>query len=142
MIVQDCFLECEKIKVNSVKYKCLSCKKDYSNKPHKELKTGFKNTFEFFNDDFNKVVLLLRKGVYPYEYMDEWEKFNETSSPEKFAWHAALKGTRVDVELLTNIDMLLFLRARSLVVSDLRSVTKGSRFEPGCQLCAEVSSLQ
>ena len=30
----------------------------------------------------------------------------------------------------------------SLVVSDLRSETKGSRFESGCQLCAEVSSLQ
>ena len=35
-----------------------------------------------------------------------------------------------------------YVRARSLVVSDLRSVTKGSRFESGCQLCAEVSSLQ
>ena len=31
---------------------------------------------------------------------------------------------------------------KSLVVSDLRSETKGSRFEPGCWLCAEVSSLQ
>ena len=28
------------------------------------------------------------------------------------------------------------------LVSDLRSETKGSRFESGCQLCAEVSSLQ
>ena len=36
----------------------------------------------------------------------------------------------------------LGLRARSLVVSDLRSETKGSRFESGCQICAEVSSLQ
>ena len=26
---------------------------------------------------------MLRKGVYPYEYMDDWEKFNETSYPEK-----------------------------------------------------------
>ena len=34
------------------------------------------------------------------------------------------------------------IRARSLVVSDLRSETKGSRFESGCQLCAEVNSLQ
>ena len=24
-------------------------------------------------------ILLLRKGVYPYEHMDSWEKFNETS---------------------------------------------------------------
>ena len=30
--------------------------------------------------------------------------------------------------------------AHSLVVSDLRVETKGSRFESGCYLCAEVSS--
>ena len=23
------------------------------------------------------------RGVYPYEYMDDWEKFNETLLPEK-----------------------------------------------------------
>ena len=34
------------------------------------------------------------------------------------------------------------LRARSLVVSDLRGETKGSRFESGCYLFTEVSSLQ
>ena len=27
--------------------------------------------------------MLLRKGVYPYEYIDEWEKFNEIPLPEK-----------------------------------------------------------
>ena len=27
--------------------------------------------------------MLLRKDVYPYEYMDDWEKFNETSFHEK-----------------------------------------------------------
>ena len=36
---------------------------------------------------------------------------------------------------------LLTFCMRSLVVRDLRSETKGSRFEPGCNLCAEVSSL-
>ena len=30
----------------------------------------------------------------------------------------------------------------SLVVRDLRSETKGSRFESSCYICAEVSSLQ
>ena len=33
-------------------------------------------------------------------------------------------------------------RARSLVVSNLRLETKGSRFESGCRQCAELSSLQ
>ena len=34
------------------------------------------------------------------------------------------------------------LRARRLAVSDLRSGTKGSRFEPGCRLYAEMSPPQ
>ena len=29
------------------------------------------------------LFMLLQKRVYPYEYMDDWEKFNETSLPEK-----------------------------------------------------------
>ena len=29
------------------------------------------------------MILLLRKGVHPYEYMDDWKKFNKTSLPEK-----------------------------------------------------------
>ena len=37
--------------------------------------------------------------------------------------------------------LLEFLYLRSLVVSDLRSETKGSRFQFGCNLCAEVLSL-
>ena len=34
--------------------------------------------------------MLLRKGVYPYEYMDEWEKFNETNLPEKEKFYSNL----------------------------------------------------
>ena len=36
------------------------------------------------------LVLLLRRGVYPYEYMDELEKFNEILLPEKDKFHSNL----------------------------------------------------
>ena len=49
------------------------CKKDYSNKFHEKLKKQFKNTLKFSNKDINKFILLLRKGVYPYQHMDDWE---------------------------------------------------------------------
>ena len=42
----------------------------------------------FCNDDLNKFVLSLRKGVYPYEHMDSWEKFDETSIPPKEAYYS------------------------------------------------------
>ena len=50
---------------------------NYPKKVDEELKKKFKNSFEFSNIDINKFILLLRKGLYPYEYMDDWEKFNE-----------------------------------------------------------------
>ena len=34
--------------------------------------------------------MLLRKGVYPYDYMDSWEKLNETSLPDKEAFYGEL----------------------------------------------------
>ena len=33
---------------------------------------------------------MLRKGVYPYEYMDSWERFNETSLPPKKSFYSEL----------------------------------------------------
>ena len=34
--------------------------------------------------------MLLRKGVYTYEYMDSWEIFDESSLPDKKAFHIEL----------------------------------------------------
>ena len=73
-----------------IKHKCLSCNKNYSNKIDKELKKRFNNTFKFSNNDINKFILLLRKGVYPYEYMDDWERFNETTLYEKEKFYSNL----------------------------------------------------
>ena len=32
----------------------------------------------------------MRKGVYPYEYMGDWKKFNETSLPEEKDFYSHL----------------------------------------------------
>ena len=33
---------------------------------------------------------MLRKGVYPYEYIDSWERFDEASLPDKKSFHSEL----------------------------------------------------
>ena len=47
----------------------------------------------------NKFSLLLQKGVYPYEYMDDWQKFNETFLPEKEDFYSV-----INMENITNTD--------------------------------------
>ena len=77
------------IKNNRLYYKCKECN-DESYKSMNGLIEKFPNTYRFCNGDVNKFVLLLRKGVYPYEYIDSWEKFNETSLPDKKAFYSEL----------------------------------------------------
>ena len=47
------------------------------------LKKKFANTYKFANQDINTFILLLQLGVYPYEYIDDWQEFNGKSLPEK-----------------------------------------------------------
>ena len=39
---------------------------------------------------------MLRKGVYPDEYMDSWERFNETSLPSKKDFYSSLNMENID----------------------------------------------
>ena len=39
---------------------------------------------------------MLRKGAYPYEYMDNWERFNETSLPSKESFYSNLNMEDID----------------------------------------------
>ena len=50
-------------------------------------------------EHINKFVLLLRKGVYPYEYMDSWERFSEISLPSKEDFYSNL-----NMEDISDID--------------------------------------
>ena len=55
-----------------------------------ELNEKFPNTYQFCDRDTNKFSLLLRKGVYLYEYMDSWENFNQTELPDKESFYSKL----------------------------------------------------
>ena len=83
--------ECEFIglKDNRLKYKCKECD-DKSTKSVDDLIKKFPITYKFCDGNLNKFALLLRKGVYPYEYMDSWERSNETLLPPKKAFYSEL----------------------------------------------------
>ena len=51
---------------------------------------GFKNIFKFSKNDSNKFIVLLRKDVYPYEFMDDQENFNKTSLLVKEEFYSKL----------------------------------------------------
>ena len=80
-------------------FRCFVCKKNDKKDFNKELINRFSSTYKFCNGDINKFILLLRKGVYPYEYMDSWERFDETSLPEKEAFYNSL-----NMEDITEVD--------------------------------------
>ena len=80
-------------------FRCGECKNNYKKDFNKELIKRFANIYEFFNEDINKFILLLRKGVYPYEYMDSWERFDETSLSYKEAFYSSL-----NMEDITDVD--------------------------------------
>ena len=86
----ECFVEHTNFKEDLIEYKCLCCNKNYQKKIDESWQKRFSNTCNFSNYDINKFILLWRKTVYPYQYMDEWEKVNETSLPKKKAFHSHL----------------------------------------------------
>ena len=71
-------------------FRCFRCKKNYEKNFNKELIQRLVKTYEFCNGDLNKFILPLRKGVYPYEYMDSWQRFDETSLPDREAFYSNL----------------------------------------------------
>ena len=89
-------LEYRKNKDEKLIFRCFSCKKNYEKDFNKELIKLFANTYSFCSKDFNKFLLLLRKSVYPYEYMDNWERFDETSLLDKESFYSSLNMENIN----------------------------------------------
>ena len=65
-----CCLDYIKIKNEKLLLKCFNCNTYYKKKFNKDLIEKFRNTYSLCDDNINKFILLLRKGVYSYEYVD------------------------------------------------------------------------
>ena len=92
----ESFLDYIKTKNEKLILKCFNCKQYYEKGFNKELIKRFASTYEFCNKDLNKLILLLRKGVYLYEYMDNWERFDETSLSNKESFYSNLNMENID----------------------------------------------
>ena len=64
-------------------FECLDCKKRLTRKFDKKITNKFKNTYKFCNADIDKFMLLLRIGIYPYEYMNDWSRSDEEQLPDE-----------------------------------------------------------
>ena len=90
--------DCMKLNINYKAYipcgECQNCKnidKDCINPKYDELKY----TSKIFKD--NKLDLMARKGVYPYDYMDSFEKFN-SPLPKKEEFFSILNNKHISNE--------------------------------------------
>ena len=82
----------------------------------------------FRNNSFYHISLKIPLSLYPPLKSSGNHRFSD--------------DVRVSRIYLIRLNSPNIRRARSLVVTDLHSETKGSQFKCGCYLCAEVRSLQ
>ena len=78
--------------INSFKFMATSLNNYINNLP----KDTFNNVKRYYADD--KLSLLTRKGVYPYDYMNSPEKLKETKLPPKEAFYSRLNGVGISDE--------------------------------------------
>ena len=95
MVCGNCGGSCEFTHVNEIYIahgECRSCYSGYS-KRRLNVLNDFANLRDNHTDE--QFRLLLRKGVYPYEYMSSWDKFEETKLPPKDKLYANLNISNV-----------------------------------------------
>ena len=121
-------------------FKCIDCDKEYEKEFNNELIGRFANTYKFCDNDLDKFIMLLRKGVCPYEYIDEWVKFNEKLLPGKESFYSNLTLENIsetdyahakNVFKKFNINNLgeyhdLYVRSDTLLLADIFEIFRQS----------------
>ena len=100
-------LNCEFIGLRNgrLNYKCEECKASDTMLVNESIK-NFPTLYKFCNGDLNNFFLVLRKGIYPYEYMDSWERFDENAIPPREAFYSELNVENItdkDCEYVKNV---------------------------------------
>jgi hypothetical protein len=62
-----------------------------------ELRVAFPNTSKHFTDD-NQMELMTQKGVYPYDFIDTYDKMNMNSLPPRNAFYSKLYGSECSLK--------------------------------------------
>ena len=80
-------LNCEFIgfKNGRLNHKCKECKKSYA-----KVANGSTKIVQLYINFAVVISISLRKGIYPYQYMDSWERFDENTIPPKEAFYSEL----------------------------------------------------
>ena len=103
--VCDCKENSDKNIIIKIKYEqgktyiftiCRTCSRFRRDQPLNNLKHKFPSTYKLSNNDINKFVLLLKKGIYPYQYMDSHDKFNETTLPPIQKFYSNIRSKNIN----------------------------------------------
>ena len=75
--------------IDSIKFLLYGLEKLVPNLP----KESFKNLYDYFGKNYSeeKLKLLMRKGVFPYEWFDNYYRLEETALPPKVAFYSKLR---------------------------------------------------
>ena len=80
-----------------IRTSCKSCRSE-KDQPLSTLIERFPSTFKLCKKNMEKFILLLKKCVYPYEYMDSFDKFDETTLPNIENFYSSLELSNIDVK--------------------------------------------
>ena len=63
----------------------------------------FYNAYKLSGNNIEKIKLLLRKGVYPYEYMKSWQNFKEPVPLDKKYYYSEFNNTNISDDGLEHV---------------------------------------
>ena len=87
-------------KNNIAIFKCVDSNKNHEKGFNKDLAKRFESTYRFSDIDIiSTFILMLQKGVCPYDYMGSLQKVNELTLPEKKEFYS-----NINIEGITDLD--------------------------------------